>query len=176
MAGAMRDLSNRTAEISTEIHNMSHRLHSAKLEALGLVAAVRGHCREVLTQGVRVHFSETGVPGSVSPDVQLCLFRIVQEGLNNVVKHSGAPEARVTLTGTRDAVLVRIEDSGRGFDQAASADRDGLGLGSMRERVRLVGGELTIRSRAGQGTSIEARAPLTNPRGQPAAADSVRVA
>ncbi len=176
MAGSMRDLSERTAEISTEIHNISHRLHSAKLETLGLVAAVRGHCREILAQGVQVHFSEMGVPGQVSSDVELCLFRIVQEGLNNVVKHSGAPEAHVTLSGTGDALVVSVEDFGRGFDQDAAAGRVGLGFASMRERLRLVGGELTIRSRAGQGTSIDARVPLTNSRGQSAVSASVRVA
>ena len=112
LARSLRSLGARTAEISSEIHHMSHRLHSAKLEALGLAAAVRGHCREVVAQGVQVQFSEVGVPASLSPDVQLCLFRIVQEGLNNVVKHSGAREAQVTLSGTRDTLLLRIADSG----------------------------------------------------------------
>ncbi len=133
MARSMRDLSERTVEISTEIHNLSHRLHSAKLEALGLVAAVRGHCREVLAQGVQVHFSEVGVPGSLSPDVQLCLFRIVQEGLSNVVKHSGASEAHVTLSGMRDALRVRIKDSGRGFDHGC---RGRSGRVGAREHAR----------------------------------------
>jgi PAS domain S-box-containing protein len=174
--GSMRHLGERTAEISTEIHNMSHRLHSTKLEALGLAAAVRGHCREVQAHGVQVHYSEGGVPRSVSPDVDLCLFRVVQEGLTNVVKHSGAPEAHVTLSVTRDALLLSIADLGRGFDQTAAADRDGLGIASMRERLRLIGGELTIRSRAGQGTTIGARVPLSDSSGQAAAAGSPRVA
>jgi signal transduction histidine kinase len=176
MARSIRRLSDRTAEISSEIHHISHRLHSAKLEALGLVAAVRGHCREVMAQGVQVHFSEVTVPGSVSPEVQLCLFRIVQEGLNNVVKHSGVPEAHVTLSGERDALLLSIADFGRGFNVGAMANGDGLGLESMRERLRLIGGELTIRSQAGQGTRIDARVPLRIPRSQSAAADSIRVA
>jgi PAS domain S-box-containing protein len=170
LARSMRELGARTAEISSEIHNMSHRLHSAKLEALGLAAAVRGHCREVQAQGVQVEFSEVGVPKSVSHDVQLCLFRIVQEGLNNVVKHSGAREARVALSGGRDALLLSIADFGRGFDEADAADRDGLGLASMQERLLLIGGTLTVTSRSGHGTTIEARAPLTSSRGQPAAA------
>jgi PAS domain S-box-containing protein len=176
VARSLRHLGERTAEISTEIHNISHRLHSAKLEALGLAAAVRGHCREISAHGVQVQFSEVGAPGPVSPDVALCLFRIVQEGLNNVIKHSGATEAHVTLSGTSEALQVSIADSGRGFDETAAADRDGLGLASMRERLRLIGGELTIRSRAGQGTTIDARVPLTIPAGQSAASDSVRVA
>jgi len=175
LARSMRQLGERTAEISTEIHGMSHRLHSAKLETLGLAAAVRGHCREVLAQGIRVEFSEVGVPESVSHDVQLCLFRVVQEGLTNVVKHSGAREANVTLIGARDALLLSVSDCGRGFEEVDAADRDGLGLASMRERVRLIGGELTISSRSGHGTMVEARVPLS-PRGQSAVAQSVRVA
>ena len=116
------------------------------------------------------------MPASLPPDVQLCLFRIVQEGLNNVVKHSGAREAQVTLSGARDALLLRIADSGRGFDEAETTDRSGLGLASMRERLRLIGGELTVTSRSGQGTTIEARAPLRSPRGQPAESGPVPVA
>jgi PAS domain S-box-containing protein len=169
LARSIRVLGERTADISTEIHNMSHRLHSSKLEALGLAAAVRGHCREVLAQGLRVEFWEVDVPVSLSRDVQLCLFRVVQEGLNNVVKHSGAREAQVTLNGTRDALMLSIADVGRGFDETEAADRDGLGLASMRERLRLIDGELTVTSRSGHGTTIEARAPLISPRGQPAA-------
>ncbi len=174
VARSIRQLCERTAEISNEIHNISHRLHSSKLEALGLVAAIRGHCREVLAQGVQVHFSDAAVPRSVSPEVQLCLFRIVQEGLNNVVKHSGAPEARVQLSGASDALMLTIADFGRGFNVGAAASRDGLGLESMRERLRLIGGELTIRSQAGEGTRIDARVPLRISQSQ--SADSVRVA
>ena len=176
MARAMRELGERTAEIASEIHTMSHRLHSSKLEALGLSAAVRGHCREVLAQGVRVEFWEVDVPASLAPDVQLCLFRVVQEGLNNVVKHSGAREAQVMLSGTGDTLLLRIADSGRGFDEAEAAERDGLGLASMRERLRLIGGELTVTSRSGQGATIEARAPLASPLIRPPAADAPGVA
>ncbi len=176
LARAIQELGERTAEISSELHNMSHRLHSSKLEALGLAAAVRGHCREVLAQGVRVEFWEVDVPASLPHDVKLCLFRIVQEGLNNVVKHSGAGEAQVTLSAARETLLLRIADAGRGFDEAQADDRDGLGLASMRERLRLIGGELTVTSRLGQGTTIEARAPLASARLRPAAADAPGVA
>ena len=106
---------------------MSHRLHSSKLDALGLAAAVRGHCREVLAQGVQVEFSEAGVPKSVPHDVQLCLFRIVQEGLNNVVKHSGAHEAHVTLCGAGNTLVLSIADSGRGFEEAVRPIGTGWG-------------------------------------------------
>ena len=176
VACAMRQISERTAEISTEIHNISHSLHSTKLEMLGLATAVRGHCREMLAHGVHVHFTEFEVPRTLSQDVALCLFRILQEGLNNVVKHSGAHEAHVTLDGRKEALLLSIVDFGCGFDEGAAADRDGLGLASMRERLRLIGGEVTIRSRAGYGTTIDVSVALTNSRRRSAGHDSVRVA
>ena len=97
---SMRQLGARTAEISTEVHSLSHRLHSTKLDALGLQAAVQGHCRELQARDLQVQCLTEEVPRSLPYDIGLCLFRIVQEGLNNVVKHSGAREARVTLTGT----------------------------------------------------------------------------
>jgi signal transduction histidine kinase len=123
-----------------------------------------------------VHFSDGGVPWSVSHDVELCLFRIVQEALSNVVKHSGAREAYVMLSSTRDELVLSVADSGRGFDEAAITSQDGLGLASMRERLRLIGGELTITSRAGQGTMIAARVPLANPAARPVSPNSERVA
>ena len=99
------------------------------------------------------------VPNAVPYEVALCLFRIVQEGLNNVVKHSGAREARVTLTGINGALLLTIADSGRGFD-ATVTTMGGVGLASMRERVHLIGGELTVTSDPGRGTTIGVRAPV----------------
>jgi signal transduction histidine kinase len=160
VADSLRELHQRSAEISTEIHNLSHRLHSSKLAMLGLVAAVRGHCREVLAQGVHAHFHDENVPASLSHEASLCLFRIVQEGLNNVVKHSGAREAHVTLRRTEHALVLTIADAGHGFDERALADRGGLGLASMRERLRLIAGDFTIHSQPGEGTTLIARVPI----------------
>ena len=160
LAASMRQLGARTAEISTEVHSLSHRLHSTKLDALGLEAAVRGHCRELHALGLQVQCLAESVPNAVPYEVALCLFRIVQEGLNNVVKHSGAPEARVTLTGTDGAILLTIADSGRGFDASVTTMGGGVGLASMRERVHLIGGELTVTSGPGLGTTIGVRAPV----------------
>lgn len=174
VARSMRQLAGRTEDISTEIHNLSHRLHSAKLEALGLEAAIQGHCRELRAQGLEVQCLAENVPGGLSYDVALCLFRVVQEGLNNVVKHSGVDVARVSLRGTNDALLLEIADAGRGFDDADSLVPGGLGLASMGERLRLIGGEVSIRSRLGRGTTIEARVPLAH-QAQMASAESVHV-
>ena len=161
VARSMRQLGERTAEISTEIHNSRHRLHSAKLEALGLVAAVRGHCHELLAHGVQVHFSDDNVPGSVS---RRC-------GALPVPHRPGRAEqcrqAQRRPRGACDAQRRRetrscsaSRTSAAGSTRRRAANRDGLGLASMRERLRLIGGELTIRSRAGQGTTIDARVPL----------------
>jgi PAS domain S-box-containing protein len=174
VAGSLRQIGARTAEISSEIHNLSHRLHSVKLEALGLAVAVQGHCRELRGQGLQVTSVVENVPGALSYEVALCLFRVVQEGLNNVIKHSGAGAAQVMLRGTNDALLLSIADSGRGFETDVSG-RAGLGLASIAERLRLIGGEVTIRSRPGRGTTIDARVPLAH-EARVTAADTVALA
>jgi len=172
LAQSLHELRERTAQISSEIHNLSHRLHSSKLEMLGLVAALRGHCQELLAQGIDAHLEDENVPRSLPPDVELCLFRIVQEALNNVVKHSGTREAHVTLRAADDVLVLSITDFGRGFDERrATGSGDGLGLASMRERLRLINGELTIRSQSGHGTTITARVPI--PKARPVLAATV---
>ena len=163
---SMRELRNRTVEISTEIHTLSRRLHSAKLEVLGLVEALRGHCHELRAQGVHASFHDEAFRHRCRSDVSLCLFRIAQEGLNNVVKHSGAREAHVTLRSTGSFLLLAVADAGHGFHEA-EAPGGGLGLASMRERLRLIDGELTVRSQPGQGTTITARVPMAQRGVQP---------
>ena len=173
-AYAMRELRRRTVDISTDIHNLSHQLHPAKLEVLGLAEALRGHCQELLAQGVRVGFHDKNVPRPLPANLELCLFRVVQEGLNNVVKHSGAFDAQVTIRGMGDVLVVTVADTGRGFHETSAAAQRGLGLASMRERLRLLDGELTVTSQPGRGTTITARVPI--PPGGKAAADIAGVA
>ena len=153
------ELWRRTTEISTEVHALSHRLHPSKLEALGLVATIRGHCRDISRQGVVAHFAEGDAPRGISADVSLCLFRVVEEALSNVVRHSQANEAFVTLEEVNREIVLRVADGGRGFAHAATPDEAGLGLVSMRERLRSVGGTLQIDSVPGHGSVIEARIP-----------------
>jgi signal transduction histidine kinase len=148
--------------ISTDIHRIAYQLHPSKLDNLGLVPALRGLCNEISTrQLLRVEFIYRNVPESLSKDVSLCLFRIVQEALSNVIKHSGAQEARVELTGSAKAIQLRIADAGAGFDIETVKKRGGLGLISMQERLRLVGGEISIKSQPLCGTQINAQIPLT---------------
>ena len=125
----LHELMNSASELGADLHTMSHRLHSSTLERLGLVAGVAAFCKEFTAhQGIQVVFSHEDVPRSVSPDVALCLFRIVQEGLRNVKKHSGAGNAQVQLEGVNGAIHLLISDKGQGFDLKEVTDGRGLGL------------------------------------------------
>jgi signal transduction histidine kinase len=130
------------------------------LEQLGLVAAVRGLCKELSQHhGLDVEFTHTDVPEVIPHATALCLYRISQEAIRNVVKHSSANRARVELTGMRDGICLCVVDAGIGFDPSSPGDRGGLGLVSMRERLNLVGGTIRIESRPGGGTRIEVWVP-----------------
>ena len=157
----LRGLSGRVKQMSSAVHDLSHQLHPAKVEQLGLVAALRGLCGGVgPAHGLSIDFVTEGVPESIPGDTALCLYRIAQEALRNVIKHSGARHARVELRGGQDSVTLCVSDDGSGFDTASVADKEGLGLVSMRERLRLVGGEIAIDSRPAGGVRIDVRIPL----------------
>jgi PAS domain S-box-containing protein len=159
VARQVRRLFARTNEISNEVHRMAHRLLPAKLETLGLLATVDGYCREI-QQTVRTVFSHRAVPAAIPDDVALCMFRVLQEALGNVIKHSGAAEVHVELTGDQDVMRLTVTDSGRGFDLDTALAGGGLGLIGMRERLRLVGGDVKFESAVGAGARIEAVVPL----------------
>jgi PAS domain S-box-containing protein len=156
---ALHEAWRRTTEIASDVHAISHRLHPSKMEALGLVATIRAHCREISRQSVVVDFIEQDVPSAIPPERALGLFRVLEEGLSNVVRHSGARSAQVALAGDGSELLLRIADDGRGFQP--DARQGGLGLVSMRERTHSLDGTLSITSTPGRGTVIEARIPLT---------------
>jgi PAS domain S-box-containing protein len=160
----------RTAEIASDVHGISHRLHPSKIEALGLAATIRAHCRDVSLQNLAVRFSEDPMPGGIPPEVSLGLFRVLEEALTNVARHSGAREAQVSLLFDED-IILRVADQGRGFRDAKDAPR-GLGFVSMRERVETLGGRFTIVSRPGHGTVIEARVPAPSSASSRQAAES----
>ncbi len=157
------ELSAQAEEIGSELHRLSHELHPAKLEQLGLEASIRGFCRELSeARQIRIHVELAQVPGPLPFDVVLCLYRITQEALHNVVKHSRATRAMVTLSAARNEVLLNVTDDGAGFDPLAVRAKDTLGLVSMRERARLVQGQLDVTSRLGTGTRVEVRVPIRN--------------
>jgi signal transduction histidine kinase/ABC-type uncharacterized transport system substrate-binding protein len=154
------ELWNRASEIGADLHSLSHSLHSSTLESLGLVLGVSAFCAEFAEQqGIQVDFAHEDIPRSIPPDVALCLFRIVQEGLRNVKKHSGSSRAEVRLKGVVGEIHLSVFDSGAGFEQFRPF-RMGLGIRSMEERLRLINGRLEIQSRPGAGTRIQVSVPL----------------
>jgi PAS domain S-box-containing protein len=161
LAGRVQEMSARVKQLSSSVHDLSHQLHPPKLGQLGLVAAVRSLCRE-LTQGhgLPIEFTHHEVPRAIPEDTALCLYRIVQEALRNTIKHSGAQHAGVELSGSADAISLRVADDGTGFDLGPVDGKGGLGLVSMRERLHLVHGTITIDSRPSGGTRIDVRVPL----------------
>lgn len=147
-------------DLGQDIQAISHRLHSSKLEYLGLASAAQSFCRELSEQrDVRIAFKYSDISSPIPKEISLCLFRVLQETLQNAVKHSGAQEISVEFHGTPDAIRLTVSDEGVGFDPRHEINRRGLGLLSMRERLRLVNGELSIQSEAGRGTTIVASVP-----------------
>jgi len=129
--------------------------------AARLAAAIRSFCRELSEQQhVQVEFQHTDVPPHLSGEISLALFRVVQEALLNAVKHSQVRELKVELQARERELHLTISDLGRGFDTTEAMNGRGLGLISMRERLRLVNGELSIQSEPGRGTTIKARVPI----------------
>jgi PAS domain S-box-containing protein len=154
-------LQKQTAEIITDVQALSHELHPPRLLHLGVVATMRGFCGELSGQkNVAIDFRSENVPEGVPPDVSLCLFRVLQEALQNAVRHSRVRQFDAHLRGTGDAVHLTIRDEGVGFDVDAASRGQGLGLTSMKERLKLVGGELLIESQSTRGTTVLARAPI----------------
>jgi len=150
----------KTQEASLDVQRISHQLHSSKLEYLGLPVALKSLLRDFTHQyqvGGETQFRD--IPTPLDSEVSLALFRVAQEALRNAGKHSGAKNIRIELTGEAVSLLLRISDDGVGFDPSAKPSY-GLGMISMDERLRLVNGELSIRSRVGLGTQVEARVPL----------------
>ena len=150
-------------DLVQDIQALSHRLHSSKLDLLGLPRAAADLCTELAeVHGMPIDFQAENLAERLPQDVALCLFRVLQEALRNAAKHSGARQIHVSLRRVADGVELTVADAGAGFDWQAARGR-GLGLTSMTERVKLVDGELWIDSRAGAGTTVRARVPFDRP-------------
>jgi signal transduction histidine kinase len=150
----------------SEVHQLSHELHPAHLKQVGLVAAVRGFCKEfALIHEMAVEFSDRSVPPVVQEDAALCLYRIVQEALHNVVKHSGGTMATVELAMEGSELRLAVVDDGVGFDPDIRRVDGSLGLVSMGERARFFRGVLFVESHLGKGTRLEVRLPIAAPNG-----------
>jgi signal transduction histidine kinase len=137
-------------------------LQRARLEYLGLVSAMKGFCKEFSHKHkVEIDFGSEGIPSDVPPEVSLCLFRVMQEGLHNALKHSGVRFFEVKLHGSPTNIHLTVRDSGVGFDPELIKDTQGLGLISMQERVRLVKGTISITSKLQSGTEINVCVPVS---------------
>ena len=151
----------KTTELGGKMRALSHRLHSPDLEYVGLEAAAFAYCSELAEQhhgDIRLH--SQNVPRDLPREVSLCLFRIMQEALQNAIKHGGAQQFRVLLKGGNNEIELIVRDTGKGFEPAQVRKGHGLGLTSMRERLKPVNGTVSIESELGRGTTVHARVPL----------------
>jgi signal transduction histidine kinase len=156
-------LRSQAGKLSLKVREISHNLHHPQM-ALGLRVVIASLCREFFEQhGVAAELSQEGDLSHVPESISMVLFRVLQEALNNVAKHSGSDQVAVFLRVEGDQVLLRVTDRGRGFDAEGVPRASGLGLVSMRERLRLVGGTISITSSLGLGTSAEAVVPIVTP-------------
>jgi PAS domain S-box-containing protein len=157
----VQELRKSVAELSNDVQALSHDLHSSKLEYLGVVAAIESWCKEFgEKQGMQIEYRHD-VRSTFPQEVGLCLFRVLQEALQNAGKHSGVKRIEVQLREESGEIHLIVLDSGRGFDIEAARQGRGLGLTSMRERIRLVHGTIDIQSTPTGGTTIHARVPFT---------------
>jgi PAS domain S-box-containing protein len=158
------EVQDQISDLASDIQGLSHRLHSSNLDALGLEVAAAGFCKEVSErQGVEIDFNCENVPKRLSQEISLCLFRVMQEALQNAIKHSGSRHFDVSLRGGLNEIQLTVLDSGIGFDPEKSMNGRGLGLTSMKERLKLVDGKLSVKSQPLVGSTVDARVPL-NPK------------
>jgi PAS domain S-box-containing protein len=157
----VEEASQHITELGSDIQALSHRLHSSKLEYLGLAPAIAGFCKEFSDrQNVKIDFHSENIPDALPKEISLCLFRVVQEAVQNSLKHSGERRFDVSLKCAKSEIELNVHDSGVGFDPEKTISGHGLGLTSMKERLKLVDGQLSIDSQPHEGTTIHARVPL----------------
>jgi len=153
-------------QLSGDVHFLSRQLHPSILEDLGLSEAMKAECaRFSRQQGIAVSYEPENVPRDLSGDMKLCIYRVLQEGLRNVAKHSGATRVRVRLAGDDGSLRLALEDDGVGFSPEGTGRYAGLGLISMKERARLAGGVFSLESKPGEGTMIRITVPTGSARG-----------
>src|SRR5687768_9108607 len=147
-------------DVSSEVHKLSHQLHPANLEQLGLVTATRALCQAFSKRGaLSVEFNHDDIPADLDQKIALCLYRITQEALQNTIKHSHATHAKILLHRENDSIHLLVSDNGQGFDMVDASNHASLGLVGMRERVKLCDGQITFHSVPGGGTEIQVIVP-----------------
>jgi signal transduction histidine kinase len=150
------------AMLAEDVHRICFRLHPVILDNLGLVRGIEFLCDEHFrTTGVKATFVHHAIPDRLPANIALCLYRVVQEAIQNVAKHSTAKDATVSLRRVGNGIGAEVCDTGQGFDMREAGAKPGLGLVFISERVRMLGGRCTIRSTPGKGTRISVIVPLS---------------
>lgn len=149
--------------IARDVQSLSHNLHPSKPKYLGLAKASASLCEEFSAQGVQIEFRSESIPMDLPEEVSLCLYRVLQESLQNAIKHSGSGRFEVLLSGRSNEIQLSVQDSGIGFDPAQAMKGRGIGLNSMKERLKLVNGHMVIDSQPNHGTAVHVRVPLIQP-------------
>jgi signal transduction histidine kinase len=156
------------SKLSQHVRELSHELHPVVLDYCDVATALQSHCKEFSSStGIRTDFLANGEFNDVSPAVAMCLYRVTQEALQNVAKHAKAPVATVRLERSEQMVKLTVADKGRGFRPEQSARSGGLGLVSIKERVRLVKGTFALDSKPHVGTRLKIEVPLMDRRADP---------
>jgi PAS domain S-box-containing protein len=164
MKKSLHKLQSRIADLSTDIRQIAHQLHPSILEDVGLGAALRELCEEFSArETIPVVFEQEALQETLPVDVAACLYRVAQEALHNIQKHARASHIWLTVGGTAESIRLGIQDDGVGFGSEAG---QGLGIISMKERVRLVEGEFSINSQPGKGTRLTVSVPLPRRRSE----------
>ena len=155
----LEDVRESIVAVTGELRDLSHHLHPAMLQLLGFIRALRAECEEFQrVRGIETVFEASASDQDASEQTAMCLYRVLQESLMNIAKHSGSVSAHVTLTRQMDQLEMRVRDRGRGFNPNAEGCR-GIGLMSIEERVRHLDGKLIVNSRQGSGTEVVVRVP-----------------
>ena len=156
----IREVQARVVKVSDEVRTMAYQLHPSILDHLGLAVALRSYCAEFAKrENIEVKCFHRNIKAPVSPEVASCLYRITQEALRNVAKHANAERVAVALVGAKNHITLMIRDFGIGFRTDAIKSQPSLGLISMTERARQVGGELKIESTPENGTTLTVQIP-----------------
>jgi signal transduction histidine kinase len=160
VVGKIRHIKEQLIGLSEDVHAISRQIHPAILRDLGLVSAIKSQCvRFSKVEKMQVDFDWHDVPDAVPNEIALCIYRVIQESLRNVTKHSQAKHVQIDLRGLGGNIILRIKDDGAGFNLQGVRQTPGIGLASMRERVDYVNGRFSISSEPGKGTVVEVSVP-----------------
>ena len=162
VASALDELRHDATVITDDVHRLSHRLHSSTLDYLGLVPALQKLVSEFSRRhGIRITFAHASMPAPLPSEIALCLFRVAEESLTNIAKHSKASTAQVHVAGASDGIHLTVQDAGDGFDVKSVESKAGLGFVSMQERLRVLHGTIRVDSAPARGTRIDVWVPPT---------------